>query len=404
MRVLFLSYGDVIPESGYKTRIYGEMASLSTDVDIFFIGFERRKHLKRVNNGETEWGLGTICRRATLFTRYDFIPLFFLSMIFLTVYGYYWILKYKIQLIHGQNYYSTFLALLLKPVTKVKVIFDVHGLVPEEYQYLRNKGANSMTLKLLRWIERCCVFHSDRLLCVSAKLKMELANRYPSEAVKMTVLPSCVNTEVFKYDHSEGTSLRSTLSFDDNLIVAYIGNLMDWAQLDDVINTWRIIAMNDPSARFLVVTQNDLEQVRSYFFDQGFKKGEFALFTCPHDKVPAYLSASDIGLVIRSNSVFNRIASPTKVAEYLACGVPLVISPEVGDWSGLIEEQGVGITLDGRGDREWKHKIANFLSSLKNNRSEIKKRCRQLVAQQFSHIQQRKRLLEIYEDLSGNNC
>jgi hypothetical protein len=42
----------------------------------------------------------------------------------------------------------------------------------------------------------------------------------------------------------------------------------------------------------------------------------------------------------------NRIASPTKFAEYLMAGLPLLITPHVGDYSDLVESEHLGKVVD----------------------------------------------------------
>lgn len=398
-KVLFLSYGDIIPESGYKTRILGEMSAIYPDAEIFFIGFERRKYLKSQERKDLEKKLRKECRRFMLFARYDFKPLFIISVLLFVICGYYWVKRYRIQLIHAQNYYSTFIALFLKFITSVKVIFDFHGLVPEEYRFLQKEKASSAVIKFLKLMEHLCIFYSDKIICVSYKLKEELHRRYPSMLIKTDVMPSFVNTEIFLYDEQKDLYVRSNLLLNNNLVVTYVGNLLEWTELDEIIDIWRMISTIDKSARFIVITQSNPEQIWPILYPHGFSQKQFVIFKCTHDDVPAYLSASDIGLVIRPNTIFNRISSPTKVAEYLACGVPVLISPEVGDWSDFIEQHEIGMILDCKGRNEDKYiKIENYLSLLKSNRDELRKRCRRIIEQKLSQAEIRKRLLEIYNN------
>ena len=51
------------------------------------------------------------------------------------------------------------------------------------------------------------------------------------------------------------------------------------------------------------------------------------------NEVPDYLIAADYGLLIREKSVTNKVASPVKFAEYLACGLMVIISEDMGDYT-----------------------------------------------------------------------
>ena len=61
----------------------------------------------------------------------------------------------------------------------------------------------------------------------------------------------------------------------------------------------------------------------------------------------AILAACDYGILIRENTVTNQVASPTKFAEYLASGLPVIISPNLGDYSAFVETHHCGIKFNG---------------------------------------------------------
>jgi hypothetical protein len=44
----------------------------------------------------------------------------------------------------------------------------------------------------------------------------------------------------------------------------------------------------------------------------------------PYSEVPSYLCAADIAFIWRDRSLVNKVASPVKVSEYLACGLPII--------------------------------------------------------------------------------
>ena len=54
----------------------------------------------------------------------------------------------------------------------------------------------------------------------------------------------------------------------------------------------------------------------------------------------------DYGLLIREKSVTNKVASPVKYAEYLASGLKVIISDELGDYTQLSREKNWGIIFN----------------------------------------------------------
>ena len=62
----------------------------------------------------------------------------------------------------------------------------------------------------------------------------------------------------------------------------------------------------------------------------------------PHSEVFEVLAACDHGLLLREPTVTNRVAAPTKFAEYLAAGRDVLISPGLGDYTAFVEHEECG--------------------------------------------------------------
>ena len=65
-----------------------------------------------------------------------------------------------------------------------------------------------------------------------------------------------------------------------------------------------------------------------------------------HDKVREILISADYGYVYRNQTETNEVASPVKIAEYLSCGLKLLISDSLGDYSNLTLLNNLGYNLD----------------------------------------------------------
>ena len=74
----------------------------------------------------------------------------------------------------------------------------------------------------------------------------------------------------------------------------------------------------------------------------------FTVRSATHEEVPGLLNASDLGLLLLRPSPNIRTASPAKFAEYLNSGLPVLITPDVGDFSELVVKDEVGAIVGGR--------------------------------------------------------
>jgi len=61
--------------------------------------------------------------------------------------------------------------------------------------------------------------------------------------------------------------------------------------------------------------------------------------------VPGYLRAADVGISLIRQSPARCASSPTKFAEYLAAGLPVIHSAGVGDLDAQVEQHRVGVLV-----------------------------------------------------------
>jgi hypothetical protein len=75
---------------------------------------------------------------------------------------------------------------------------------------------------------------------------------------------------------------------------------------------------------------------------RGIRDDQFTVTAATPADVPSYLSAADAGLSFIKPCFSKLASSPTKYAEYLGCGLPLIINSGIGDSDALITREKVG--------------------------------------------------------------
>jgi hypothetical protein len=85
------------------------------------------------------------------------------------------------------------------------------------------------------------------------------------------------------------------------------------------------------SVRFVALTRSDTSGLRAAFARLGLPTSDLIIQSCTPDQMPVTLPAGDLGLSF-IQSCFSKLgSSPTKVAEYLAAGMPVVVNGDIGD-------------------------------------------------------------------------
>jgi glycosyltransferase involved in cell wall biosynthesis len=233
----------------------------------------------------------------------------------------------------------------------IKLLYDVRGDYVAEHAFHRAGRGDARGLRIApgQWrigrAEARAVSAATRILCVSRPLRGVLDGRYPSAGVKTVVIPGSHDPATFRRDPELRERTRDRLGLQDRFVVAYAGSMVPYQLPESLAACGKIACELREDAHLLVLTQ-DPERARDVLESGGVPTHRATVRHVPHREVPALLNAADLGLLLRRRDPVNRAASPTKVAEYLACGVPLVVGPEIGDTSDLVRQEGLGAVVE----------------------------------------------------------
>jgi glycosyltransferase involved in cell wall biosynthesis len=95
----------------------------------------------------------------------------------------------------------------------------------------------------------------------------------------------------------------------------------------------------------LICLMKDSDSLNRILDEYSNLKSRCFVFSVPNHEVCQYLNAADYGILFRENTIMNNVASPTKFAEYMLCGLPVIISEGVGDYSEYIVNEKVGVLI-----------------------------------------------------------
>ena len=154
-----------------------------------------------------------------------------------------------------------------------------------------------------------------------------------------------------------------------------------------------------PDAFFVLLTEACHHTLLRELFSEAGVTEENFLIACvaPHE-VPRYLAAADAGISFRTPGPAQSGASPIKVAEYLAAGLPVVSSAGVGDLDKIIEEERIGVVVDPLRHEAFTRAAWDLIALLKD--PAIKTRCRAATRKYFDiDTVAIPRYLSIYRDL-----
>ncbi|MGC4097160.1 MAG: glycosyltransferase [Nitrospira sp.] len=247
--------------------------------------------------------------------------------------------------VYARSFIGAFWARKLARKFGALSIFDVRAVVGQEQQLEHGSGIKAAICSFFELRESRS---ADRLSTVSNNLKQHLSLEAGRHDI--AVIPSCVNEHSFHFDAVARKEIRQSLGLNDNdILLCYSGGISAWQRLSDIILLLKGVCSNNVKCKALFLTTNTSELTRrlkevQFPVDMGFVRG------CSHMEVHRFLSAADIGILMRHDIPVNNVASPVKVGEYLVCGLPVILTRGIGDYSDMLPNAGVGLLLDEAGD------------------------------------------------------
>lgn len=237
------------------------------------------------------------------------------------------------------------------------ILFDNRGLPIEELE-MRNK--DNILYKLNKRIKFRAIDYAknncDIYSFVTNNLREFMIEKYKyNRRKKYFIIPTLNVKKNISFDQIN--QIKKEINYDkESFYVIYIGSTATWQSFDKLLNVFLEIKKEINLAKLIILTNDKVpidETIAKEITENTIVRA------VSHDLVKYYLKISNLGLVIRDNNIVNKVAAPTKIAEYLSNNVPIVYDGEIG----VINDLGNNFDNKGLikyGSDDWLYKIKSI--------------------------------------------
>src|SRR5215831_2504611 len=262
-------------------------------------------------------------------------------------------------MVHARSHIPATIAVQLKKHTGAKMIFDIRGLMADEYIDAGHWRQGSTAYRITKRFEREAMRHADGVVTLTEKIWPIISewDALRGRAVAHEVIPCCADLQRFKFDSHFRQEIRRSLGVESRFVVVYSGSIDGWYMTEEMADFFGVLRRRQPNAFFLWLTQSNRQRLEELMRARGIDAGDYGIVASAPRDVPGYLTAADAGLAFIKPCFSKLASSPTKYAEYLGCGLPLIINAGVGDSEGLITEHRAGVLINEFTEAEYERAI-----------------------------------------------
>jgi glycosyltransferase involved in cell wall biosynthesis len=225
--------------------------------------------------------------------------------------------RYDLIHVHSVPDFLVFVAWLPK-FMGCRIILDIHDVLPEFYASKFQSGPHSLVFKVLLWVEHASAAFADHVIVSNGIWREKLVSRCVG-ADKCTAILNFPDRSIFR---GQGKTRAG-----DIFIILYPGTL-NWHQgVDIAIRAFALIKDEAPKAEFHIY---GVGRTKDSLIDLTRQLGlqEQVLFRdpLPLREIAAVMENADLGVVPKRSDSFGNEAFSTKILEFMAVRVPVVVS------------------------------------------------------------------------------
>ena len=395
--VLYISYDGMLEPLG-QSQVLGYLKRLAVGRSLYLISFEkgddwdnrveRERLLNEIADSGIVWHpLRYHKRPSALATLWDIVC-------GITV-GLWLVCRYRLNIVHARSYVASVMALVLKGLTGTKFLFDMRGFWADERVDGGMWPAGGRLYQVAKWFERHFLLHADFVVSLTQAAVDEMRT-FPYLQGCMPsfeVITTCADLELFRPRQEKFLPP----SVDRPFILGYVGSVGVWYLFDETLRCFTLLRERLPDARLSILNKGGHDFIRDRLHALNIDADSVHLEEADHTGVARAMQNMDAGVFI-IKPVYSKMASaPTKLGEFLGCGVPCLGNSGVGDMAAILEQEQVGVALHCFDDEAMRKALDGLLQLTKTEG--IRERCRNVALRYFSLDEGVRRYASVYQRL-----
>ena len=396
--VLYISYDGLMEPLG-QSQVWQYLSGLSVNHKIILISYE--KAADWANKPERERIKAAVRAKGVIWIplRYHKKPSAVATAFDIymgTLVALYLTLRYRVKIVHARSYVPSVIAFPLKKLLGVKYIFDMRGFWADERVDGGLWPKDGRLYRVAKWFERRFLLAADRVVSLTqaAVKDMQSFPYLQGRMPKFEVITTCADLDLFKPGTPDPSLQKDIRPF----TLGYVGSVGVWYLFDETLQFFKLLRQVIPNARLDILNRGDhiyiLERLNVHQIDLQAVQLEVT----DHVGVAHAMCRMDAGIFFYKSAYSKMATAPTKLGEFLGCGIPCVGNTGVGDMAAILAGENVGVVLCAFDDEAYAQGVQALLKLVAD--VDTKSRCINVAKKYFALEQGVKAYDRIYQELS----
>jgi colanic acid biosynthesis glycosyl transferase WcaI len=223
-------------------------------------------------------------------------------------------------------------------------VFEVRDLWPESLAAVGAGGEGTVLHRALSAVAGFLYRRAARVVVVTPAFKDHLIRYWHVPAARISIVENGVETDLFRPSPA-AMQIREQLHLEDRFLICYVGTMGMAHGLETLIAAAEELQTALPSAMFLLIGEGaEKERIVELAAERRLRNIQF-LGQQPREKIPGYVSAADLCLVMLKKTELFKTVIPTKLLEYMACERAVIVAVD-GEARRVVEEAGAGVFVE----------------------------------------------------------
>ncbi len=230
--------------------------------------------------------------------------------------------RYGTIQVHNPPDFLIFVGLVFK-LTDTKLILDLHDLMPEFYADKANTDMDSWPVRIVKWQEGVACRAANQIITVTEVWRETLIQR-GVPANKVNVVMNVADSRLFNRVVTRMEATQDKTGFE----LIYHGTFTYRYGIDLIIRAVGKVRSQIPEIHLTLIGQGDTREelislVKALSLEDYVS---FSPRTYNVERLPELIREADVGIVANRNDVFTNGLLPTKMMEYVALGMPVIVA------------------------------------------------------------------------------